>query len=29
MVEEEVKLPIKMILPFELVIRESSKIKRT
>lgn len=29
MVEEEVKLPIKMILPFELVIRESSNIKRT
>jgi LacI family transcriptional regulator, purine nucleotide synthesis repressor len=29
MVEEEVKLPIKMILPFELVFRESSKIKRT
>ncbi|MDN3017441.1 LacI family DNA-binding transcriptional regulator [Paenibacillus sp. BSR1-1] len=29
MVEEEVKLSIKMILPFELVIRESSNIKRT
>jgi LacI family transcriptional regulator, purine nucleotide synthesis repressor len=29
MVEEKITLPIKLILPFELVIRESSSIKRT
>ncbi|MGE8205943.1 LacI family DNA-binding transcriptional regulator [Heyndrickxia sp. NPDC080065] len=29
MVEEKISLPIKLILPFELVFRESSKIKRT
>lgn len=29
MVEGETKLPIKIILPFELVLRESSNIKRT
>ncbi|MEH7012698.1 LacI family DNA-binding transcriptional regulator [Neobacillus niacini] len=28
MIEEKIKLPIKIILPFELVIRESSNIKR-
>jgi LacI family transcriptional regulator, purine nucleotide synthesis repressor len=29
LVEKEIRLPIKMILPFELVLRESSNIKRT
>jgi LacI family purine nucleotide synthesis repressor len=29
MVEEKIRLPIKIILPFELVLRESSNIKRT
>jgi LacI family transcriptional regulator, purine nucleotide synthesis repressor len=29
LVEKEIRLPIKMVLPFELVLRESSNIKRT
>ncbi|MBV7505563.1 LacI family transcriptional regulator [Bacillus sp. sid0103] len=29
MAEEKIKLPIKLILPFELVLRESTNIKRT
>ncbi|CAH2717356.1 HTH-type transcriptional repressor PurR [Neobacillus rhizosphaerae] len=29
MVEEKIRLPIKLILPFELVLRESSNVKRT
>lgn len=29
MVEEKITLPLKLILPFELIIRESSSIKRT
>ncbi|MED1469265.1 LacI family DNA-binding transcriptional regulator [Bacillus salipaludis] len=29
MVEEKITLPVKLVLPFELIIRESSSIKRT